>query len=144
MNKNYDVIFRCMQKFAPPAFKPSFLVSLAHPRLPHQQIRLCSMPAHAAINSLVREDVANWRWGWLAPLGAWPEAGGVDILLEEGVTEGKSWLRFCFVSHLWGRLKGISGNTFPVRGLRPPALIMRLSQASGQQGFSLARWHQHH
>lgn len=71
------------------------------------------------------------------PLGAWPEAGGVDILVE-GVTVGKSWLCLCFVSHLPGRLKRISGNTFPVHRRRPPTLIKRLSQASGEQGFGLA------
>lgn len=122
-------------------FLSSFFLSLLHPRLPHQQIRLCSLPAHATINSLVRKDEANWKWGWLAPFGAWPEAGGVDILLE-GEAEGKSWHQFCFVSHLQVRSKGIFGNTFPQHDLRPPTLIMKLLQASWQPGLRLTLWHQ--
>lgn len=38
---------------------PLLFSSHPYPRLPHQQIRLCSLPAHATINSLVREDEAN-------------------------------------------------------------------------------------
>lgn len=43
-----------------------------------------------------------------------------------------------------GRLKGISGNTFPVCGPRPPAWIKRLLQAGGQQRFHLTMRQQQH
>ena len=38
---------------------PLLLLSPPNHHLPHQQIRLCSLPVHVTINSLVSEDKAN-------------------------------------------------------------------------------------
>lgn len=57
------------------------------------------------INSLISEDEANQRWNWLVAFGTLPEVAGVDILLTEGVMEGKSWLCFCLTP-----LRGIEGD----------------------------------